>query len=163
MSSQNNPHPQNIEHVFKRTQKELPPHQSAAARLPDITYNPQLGVPQFGVPVTLNAELAARAFQHNNTAVGPAIVVRPAQSPTQAATRSSLGKLFKHNKCCWRCGFHKRLHVRSGTPLATNAVTTVSMSNVPSATKELWTTIQKTLCRSSLLSSYRRSYTRKRL
>jgi len=116
LSSRHDPQLQRTECVFKRTRKDLPPHQSAASVLPDIAHNSQLGRPQFGVPMTLNTQFAAAAFQHNNTALGPAVVMRLAQLPTKAATRSSLGKLFKQNKHCWRCGFQKRPHVRSGAP-----------------------------------------------
>jgi len=46
---------------------------------------------------------------------GPPITYKTAQTTPPMASRSSLRKLFKNNKCCWRCGFQKKAHVRSGT------------------------------------------------
>ena len=105
-----------IERVFKDTRRQLQPHQSATPHLTNITYNPSLGRAQFGVPMALNTTIAAGAFQHNPTNNGPAIMFRTVPlRPAPSATRSSLGNLFKSNKYCWRCGYQKKIHVRSGT------------------------------------------------
>jgi len=106
-----------VECVFKQTRREITPHQSATSQLTNITYNHTLGVPQFGVPLALNTTILAGAFQHRQSnTFGPPIMYRTQKPPQQLATRGSLGKLFKSNKYCWRCGFQKKTHVRSGTP-----------------------------------------------
>jgi len=116
-SINNDEHMRRIKCVFKDTRRELPPHQSATPHLTTITYNPQLGRPQFGVPMALNTTTAAGAFHHDqNSTVGPPIMFRTAPTmPAVTATRSQLGKFFKSSKCCWCCGFQKRVHIRSGT------------------------------------------------
>jgi len=106
-----------VDNVFRTTRRLLLPHQSAAATLPQHAYNPNLGVLQFGVPMALNTTVAAGAFHQNTGAPGPPILFRRLQqTQKQPQTKGALGKLFKGNKCCWRCGFQKRYHSRSGTP-----------------------------------------------
>ena len=103
-----------IERMFKATRKELQPHQSATNRLTNISYEHNLGQPQFGVPIALNTPILANAFQRNQCTAGPPIVCKTQQPTPRLATKGSLGKLFKSNKCCWRCGFRKNTHARSG-------------------------------------------------
>jgi len=57
----------NIDRVFKSARQDArtQPHQLATQQLTNVSYNPQLGLPQFGVPLALNTNIAARAFQHN--------------------------------------------------------------------------------------------------
>ena len=106
-----------VDNVFRSTRRQLLPHQSAATSLPSHTYNPQLGVPQFGVPMALNTTVAANAFHQNTGTNGPAIRFRSQQQiPNLQPTKGALGKLFKGNRYCWKCGFQKRFHTRSATP-----------------------------------------------
>jgi len=104
-----------VERAFKRTQRELAPYQSATSQLTDVSFNHALGRPQFGVPLALNTTILAGAFQHSQQVVGPPITHCTQRPGERLATRGSLGKLFKSNKHCWRCGFQKKIHVRSGT------------------------------------------------
>lgn len=107
-----------VENVFRTTRRAMLPHQSAATELPIHQHNPQLGTPQFGVPSALNTSVAIGAFQRNLQPTGPAIAFRSLLPPPlkPPPTKGALGKNFKGNRYCWRCGFQKKLHSRSNTP-----------------------------------------------
>jgi len=78
-----------VERVFKRTRRELQPHQARASSLTNVTYDAQLGRPQFGVPMALNTTIAAGAFQLSGNSMG------------LRALRSSPYQDLIRTKSCW--------------------------------------------------------------
>jgi len=100
---------------FRNTRRLMAPQQTAITCQP-YRHDNTLGRANFGVPLPLNPEIAANAFQY-----GPGqhtIVVKPHQIvPTPMAIRkSSLGKEFRAKRYCWRCGFKKKEHSRLQVP-----------------------------------------------
>mgnify|MGYP007080208264 CR=1 FL=1 len=116
LNSSNDPELKRVEEVFRQTRRQMAPHQSAATCDPAIQYNRALGAPQFGVPMALNTTIAANAFAVTTAnSATPITFNRNVHVPTRKAiARSTLGKDFRYSKCCWRCGFQKKIHIRSG-------------------------------------------------
>ena len=109
LNSKEDPQLREVEKVFRSTRKEMTPHQSAIMCNPDAQCNRQHGRVQFGVPMALNTPIVANAFFVNH-----AITCRAATPQRPSIMRSSLGKEFRYNKFCWRCGFQKKMHNRAG-------------------------------------------------
>jgi len=106
--------------VLTTTRRQLPPHQAVHNCTP-VDFNQVVGRPLFGVPLVLNTDVAAAAFQTNQQATGPPILYRPLpERPVLQAKRSVLGKKFRALKFCWRCGFQKKLHLRANVPFGDN-------------------------------------------
>jgi len=122
-SMANDSHILEVERVFRTTRREMQqqPHQSTAPNLSQMLYQQQLGCPQFGVPLALNTPIVAGAFQQS-TGMGPPTTFRSPRPAVTVVSKTALGKLFRFNKYCWRCGFQKRAHVRSGTPFGDKCI-----------------------------------------
>jgi len=102
--------------TFRTTRREMTtPHQGVVT-CTAVEYNPNVGRPQFGAPLPLNTQFVANAFQHGTQHQQP-MVFRQQVVPIQHhITKSSLGKKFKAKRCCWRCGFQKKEHIRLQVP-----------------------------------------------
>jgi len=114
LNSKEDPQLREVEKVFRSTRKEMTPHQSAITCNPDVQYNRQHGRVQFGVPMALNTHIVANVFFVNGATAAVPITYRASTPQRPSITRSSLGKEFRYNKYCWRCGFQKKIHNRAG-------------------------------------------------
>jgi len=109
---------QRMEDVFRTTRRAMAPHQEAVICDP-IDYNNirGLGRPQFGVPLALNTEITANAFEYTQN--GAAIIYRRPNNQlatAQPITRDALTSSFNARTHCWRCGCQRKTHLRLSIP-----------------------------------------------
>ena len=97
-----------LDRTLQHNRRLLAPHQEAHNCTPvAYNYSNNNGLPHFGNPTTLNANIAANAFtfnqQHRNGTV-------PFNYNVQNHTVLSVVNGFKNNTHCFRCGWRKRDH-----------------------------------------------------
>jgi len=101
-----------LDNKLRDNRRAMPAHQEATTCVP-VNYRPHLGTPHFGVPLPLNTNISAAAFQHNKERNAVPIVYKTnTVSVTNTKKKGNLGRLYKSNKYCWNCGYQKKFHTR---------------------------------------------------
>jgi hypothetical protein len=111
------------------TRRHMLPLQEAVECQP-IQYSLLFGRPSFGAPTTLNTNIAAAAFHHNQqqNPLAP-FLLRPLGNGQIPTARSILGRNFNRNKYCWRCGFRRKVHSRQKVPFGDNCNNTCNFEH----------------------------------